>query len=55
MNIPLTKSRGSRTKFDNSMMLEGLLAGGAARSTPKEAKLSAPITIPAMSSGTFST
>ena len=51
MNIPLTKSNGIRIKFDNSIMFAGLLAGGAARSTPKEAKLNAPNTIPAVSIG----
>ena len=52
-NIPLTKSSGRRTKLDSSMMLEGPLAGGAARSTPNAAKLNAPITIPAIRTGTL--
>ena len=44
--MPLTNSSGSRTRFESSMMFDGLLAGGAARSTPSDAKLIAPSTIP---------
>jgi hypothetical protein len=52
-NIPLTKSNGSRTRLERSIMFDGLDAGGAERRTPREEKLIAPIKMLPIRRGKF--
>ena len=41
-NMPLTKSKGRRTKLESIMIYEGLLAGGDATNTPSAENVNAP-------------